>query len=436
MSSSCRKLYVALGAGAVLGLTSGARADNWEFLPRIEVGGNWSDNYRLADVPAEEIQVYGPYIDAQLSMDLLSPTSKLDIVPRVHSTYFPTDHADQSTDGFLDIDFDHKTLRSDFGAVLGYENEQVIYSELLPATFPGLALGQTTTAPAGRVNINTRQQLVRAAPQYKYDLTQRTHLVLNGEADHVTYQQSTVAQIGYNSYTGNAGIRYDVSPRSDFTVTGVGTHFAPDTGSNTNNYGGQLEWDLRQSQIARFYARVGFDHTNAQVTSTNTVITRARGKIVTTVTTTNTKVDTNGVTGGMGVDLRYQVTEVTLDALRGLIPTSQGVVMTDTELRFRVLHAFYPRFSAFLGGRGMRLSGNSSQAAQAFTGETYATAEAGCDYQITESYRIEAAYDYTWQQFPGSPTATSNAVRLAVIFQPLSRFEPLPEFTGLPPQER
>lgn len=436
MSSSCRKLYVALGAGAVLGLTSGARADNWEVLPRIEVGGNWSDNYRLADVPADEIQVYGPYIDAQLSMDLLSPTSKLDIVPRVHSTYFPTDHADQSTDGFLDIDFDHKTLRSDFGGVLGYENEQVIYSELLPATFPGLALGQTTTAPAGRVNINTRQQLVRAAPQYKYDVTQRAHLVLNGEADHVTYQQSAVAQIPYNSYTGNAGISYDVSPRSAFTLTGVGTHFAPDTGSNTNNYGGQLEWDLRQSQIARFYARVGFNHTSAQVTATNTVIARTRNQIVTTVTTTNTKVESNGAVGGIGVDLRYQVTEVTLDALRSLIPTSQGVVMTDTELRFRVLHAFYPRFSGFVGGRGMRLSGNSSQAAQAFTGETYATAEAGCDYQITENYRIEAAYDYTWQQYPGSPTAKSNVVRLAIIFQPLSRFEPLPEFTGIPPQER
>ncbi len=436
MSSSCRRLYVALGAGAVLGLTPGARADNWEVLPRIEVGGNWSDNYRLADVPSQELQVYGPYIDAQVAMDLLSPTSKIDIVPRVHSTYFPTDHADQSTDGFLDVDFDHKTLRSDFGGVLAYENQQVIYSELLPATFPGLALGQTTTAPSGRVNVNTRQQLVRAAPQYKYDLTQRAHLVFNGEADHVTYQQGTVAQIGYNSYTGNAGVSFDVSPRSALTLTGLGTHFAPQTGANTNNYGGQLEWDLRRSQIARFYARLGFNHTNAQVSATNTVITHTRGNIVTTTTTTNTTVNSNGVTGGIGVDLRYQVTEVTMDAVRALVPTSQGVVMNDTELRFRVLHAFYPRVSGFIGGRGLRLSGASSSVGQVFTAETYATAEAGFDYQITQNYRIEGAYDYTWQQFAGSPTAKSNAVRLSIIYQPLSRFEPLPEFTGIPPQER
>jgi hypothetical protein len=147
-------------------------------------------------------------------------------------------------------------------------------------------------------------------------------------------------------------------------------------------------------------------------------------------------VSNNGVTGGIGVDLRYQVTEVTIDALRSLIPTSEGVVMTDQELRFRVLRAFYPRFSGFLGVRGMRLSGTSGQAALRVTSENYATAEAGVDYQFSQNYRMECAYDFAWQQFPDTPTATSNAVRVAVIYQPLSRYEPLPEFTGIPPQER
>ena len=53
----------------------------------------------------------------------------------------------------------------------------------------------------------------------------------------------------------------------------------------------------------------------------------------------------------MGVDLRYEVTEVTFDVVRSLIPTSQGVMMTDQELRFRILHAFYPKFSGYVGAR-------------------------------------------------------------------------------------
>jgi hypothetical protein len=418
MSSSCPRLYCALGAAALLGLAPGVRADNWEILPRLEVGGTWNDNYRLGDVPAQELTVYGPYIDAQLALDLVSPTSKLDIVPRVHWNNFPTDHTDQSTDGFLDIDGEQRGLRSDLLGVLQFSDQEVFYSDYLPATFPGLALGQATTAPSGRITVTTRQRLVRGAPEFKYDVTQRAHLDLNADIEHASYQQSEVEQIGYSSYTGSAGIGFDVSPRSVFTVTGLGTHFAPQSGGdNTNDYGAQAEWDLQHSQIAKFYARVGVERSEAQTATVGTV-------------------GNNGVTGGVGADLRYQVTEVTIDALRSLIPTSEGVVMTDQELRFRVLHAFYPRFSGFLGVRGMRLSGSSGNAALRVSTENYVTAEAGTDFQITENYRIECAYDYAWQQFPATPTATSNAVRLAIIYQPLSRFEPLPEFTGIPPQER
>jgi hypothetical protein len=418
MSSSCRRrLYFALGAGALLGLAPGVRADNWDLLPRLEVGGTWNDNYRLADVPDQELQVYGPYIDAQLAMDYLSPTSKLDIVPRVHWNNFPTDHADQSTDGFLDMDGEHRTLRSDLLGVLQFSDQEVFYSDYLPATFPGLALGQASTAPSGRITVTTRQKLVRAAPEYKLDMTQRTHLDLNADVEHASYQQSQVEQIGYTSYTGSAGVGFDVSQRSVFTVTGLGTHFAPQAGgNNTNDYGAQAEWDLQQSQIAKFYARLGVERSQAQ--------------------TTIGTVDNNGVTGGVGVDLRYQVTEVTIDMVRSLIPTSQGVMMTDQELRFRVLHAFYPKFSGYVGARGMRLNGSASQTALTVSSEDYVTAEVGVDYQITESYRIEAAYDYSWQRFAGTPTARSNAGRLAIIYQPLSRYEPLPEFTGIPPQER
>ena len=418
MLSSCRRLYFALGAGALLGLTPGARADNWELLPRLEAGGIWNDNYRLADLPDQQVQVYGPYIDAQLAMDFLSPTSKLDIVPRVRWDNFPSDHADQSTDGFLDIDGEHRTLRSDLLGVLQYSDQEVFYSDYLPATFPGLALGQATTAPSGRITVTTRQKLVRAAPEFKYDFTQRAHLDLNADVENASYQQSQVEQIGYSSYTGSAGVGFDVSPRSVLTVTGLGTHFAPQAGGeNTNDYGAQAEWDLQETQIAKFYARLGVERSEAQTATLGTV-------------------GNNGVTGGVGADLRYQVTEVTIDAVRSLIPTSQGVVMTDQELRFRVLHAFYPKLSGFLGARGMRLSGASGAGPLAVSTETYATAEIGTDYQITESYRIECAYDYSWQRFAGTPTATSNAVRLAVIYQPLSRYEPLPEFTGIPPQER
>ncbi len=436
MSSSSPKLYVALGAGAILGLSSGARADNWEVLPRIEAGGTYNDNYRLANTSADKLQVYGPYLDAQLNARLMSPISKLEFVPEVRSDYYPTDHADQSTDGYLTIDGDYKTERSDFTGVAQYANETVIYSELLSPTFPGVALGQVVGGESGIVSVRNREQLEHVAPNFTYDFTQRTHLNLQGTFDRATFSQAAIQQVGYDNYSGQAGLLFNVTELSTLSVNALGARFSPQSGGNAaTTYGANIEWDVVRSQIAHFYARLGDNRTRSDVTTTTTTTTpplrRGLPPAVTSVTTSGT-VTTNGVTGGIGVDLRYQVTEFTLDYVRALTPSDAGAVVVNNELRFRVLHAFAPRFSGFVGVRGARLRGTSNQVGITVTGEDYLAAEGGVDYQLTQSFRLEAKYDFTRQSFQGTPSASSNAVAVAFIYQPLSQYEPLPELNGIP----
>lgn len=441
MSSSSRRLYVALGAGALLGIGHGAIADNWEVLPRIELGGTWNDNYRLADTSADKLQVYGPYIDAALDLQLASPTSKFQIVPRVRSDYYPSDHADQSTDGYLDLNWDTRTLKSEFSGVANYSNESVIYSELLPANFAGVGLGQVVGGESGLVSLRNREQLEHVAPNFTYDFTQRTHLDLQGEYDHASFKSSTLQQVGYQNYGGQAGLVFNMTQRSTLTVAGTGSRFVPEnSGHETTTYGGLIQWDWIESQITHFYARVGDNRSKADISGTVTVVTPAavpgQPPVITQVVTGGGgSVTTNGVTGGVGVELRYQVTEVTVDLLRALSPSDAGAQVVSDEARLRVLHAFTPRFSGFVAARGIRLRGTSGEPGLAISGEDYATAESGFDYQFTESFRMQAKYDFIWQRFQGTPSASSNAVALSFIYQPLSRFEPLPEFTGIP-QER
>ncbi|HEV2269452.1 MAG TPA: hypothetical protein VGR92_08345 [Steroidobacteraceae bacterium] len=438
MSSSCRRLYMALGAGALIGLGPGySNADNWEVLPRIETGGTYNNNYRMADTSAQELAVYGPYIDMSFDAEYVSQVSKFQIIPRVRSDYFPTDHADRSTDGYLDLDWDYTTQRSHFNFIATYANETVIYSELLPAAFPGVALGQVVGGESGIVSFHDREQLVHVAPNFTYDFTQRTHLNLQAAYDHASFNESQVPQIGYDNYSGQAGLAFNVSQLSTLSLNAVGSRFQPQSGGlDTTTYGVNVQWDWVRSQIAHFYARVGDNRSKASTGGTVTV-TQFSGvpgvpPTVTQVTTTGSDVTTNGVTGGIGVDLRYQVTEVTIDFLRALSPSDEGAQVVSDEGRIRVLHAFEPRFSGFLAARGIRLRGSSGQPGLSITGEDYVAAEAGVDYQFTESFRVETKYDFIYQRFQGTPSATSNAVGLAFIYQPLSRFEPLPEFTGIP----
>lgn len=421
MSSSYRKVYVALGAGAaLLGIGARAPAANWELLPRLQLGGTYNDNYRMAQGSADKLGVYGPFIDAQLSADLISQTSTLDIVPEVHSTYYPNDTSDQSTDEFLTLNGEHKGQRSDLKGLAHYSNETVINSVLVPATFPGVGLGQTVGGEYGRVSTRNRRQRVELAPEYTYDMTQRAHLDLEGRYDHVNYgnnaRSGAIQEIGYQDYSARAGVLFDVTTRSTVKLLGVGSRFQPQLGGHdTNRYGVDFEWDHQASQIMHTYVRLGANRVNA-----NTAVGR---------------VSSNGFTGGAGIEWRYQITEVVLDVLRALSPSAAGAEITDDEVRFRVLHAFQPRLSGYFAARALRLRSASNQAGLTIDGEDYFTTEVGVDYQITMNYRVEGTYDLTWQRFQGESSAASNAVMVSFIYQPLSQYVPLPELTGIP-QER
>ncbi|MBW4051994.1 MAG: hypothetical protein HIU85_11115 [Proteobacteria bacterium] len=413
MSSSYRSFYVVLGAGALIGLVSRTSAANWEWLPRIEAGGTYNDNYRLADSSAGKVQVYGPYIDAQLAADLLSPRSELDIVPRVVSSYYPSDSADSSTNEYLDVNGAYRGLRSHFKGAARFSDETIIDSELLPAAFPGVALGQAVSASTGRVAFHNRRELERLMPQYTYDLTQRTHLRLSGQYEHASFSHSLFQQVGYQDYYGKVGMSFDVTPRSALEVSGVAARFLPQVGGHdTNRYGVDLQWNTQESQVMQAYLRLGASRLQAQ--------------------TTFGTVSSNGVTGGAGVEWRYQITEVVLDVMRNLSPSDAGAEVVSDEARFRILHAFRPLLSGFFAARAVRVRGSSSQVPLTIDGEDYFTGEVGLIYQITMSWRVQGTYDYIWQRFQTSPSAASNAVTFSFVYQPLSRYEPLPEFTGIP----
>jgi hypothetical protein len=186
----------------------------------------------------------------------------------------------------------------------------------------------------------------------------------------------------------------------------------PDLGGDTTSYGLSSQWNWRRSQVQQFYVRAGATHSQADVPGG---------------TVSNTS-----FVGGAGVSWTYQVTKYVADFLKGVSPSSSGAVVNHTEARFQAIRAFTPRLSGNIGVRAIRLRG----AAVLVQGSDYAAATAGFQYQVTRNYRIAGEYDYTWLRFQDEPRANSNAATLSIIYQPLSRFEPLPDLNGLPPLRR
>jgi hypothetical protein len=386
----------------------GAHSANWDFNPRVQVGGLYNDNYRLAqDNP---VHAGGAMLDASVAMRLLSQRSEISIVPKVTGNYFPDDTQDNATNGYLDLKANTKTLKATYGVTAQYANEEVIFSELLPATFPGVELGQIVGSQSGRVNVLNRRELESVVPTMTYDFSPRYHLNLDADYLHVAYDKNLFEQSGFQNFQLTGGLSYDISQKSTLTGSLIGSRYEPDGGLEpTTGYGAQAELAFHPTQITRYYFRLGAIRSQAKVSGGGTVA------------------DTS-ITGGAGVTWTYQITQVVLDALQGVVPSAAGAVQNHTELRFRVIRALQPRLSGFIGARGIRLRGGPV----ATQGSDYAAATTGLEYQLTRSYRLAGEYDYTWQRFQGEPHAASNAITLSVIYQPLSRYQPVPDLNGLP----
>jgi hypothetical protein len=84
-----------------------------------------------------------------------------------------------------------------------------------------------------------------------------------------------------------------------------------------------------------------------------------------------------------------------------------------------------------VAARAVRVRG-ASQTILGVQGSDYAAASVALQYQMTTNYRLSTEYDYTWQHFQGEPYAASNGIAVSVIWQPQSRYKPLPNYNALP----
>jgi len=422
-SAANARAALAVAAWVAALLATGKAHANWDFNPRIELGASYDDNYRLAESGTRKIPAYGSLVDASFAARLLDPRSEIDIVPRVHSSFFPDDHEDQSTDGYLDVTGNYRTQKATFGGVFNYSNETVIASELLPADFPGVGLGQVVGEATGRVSVHNRRQLERAAPTMTYDFTPRWHLKAGAEYEQASFDnnvrvpqptlQSYFIQEGFKDVYGNAGLQYDFSQRNDLVVSLTGGKFIPDgSPTTTERYGVQGQWESRPNSVVQYYVRAGIDQIHA-----NTLVDGVINKTV--------------AVGGAGVTMTYQLSQYVIDAIRDLAASASGAVVDHEEVRFRVLRALRPRLYTVLAARYARVRSGSTTIL-AIQGSDYVAASAALQYQLTQSFRLSTEYDYTWQRFQGEPNAASNGIAVSVIWQPLSRFNPLPDYNRLP----
>jgi len=407
-----------------------AQADQFVFSPRVEVGATYNDNYLMSEsttpyvaggvlVPGTPVlKVGGPLVDALAEFSDTTPTNNLSIMPRVHATFFPGHSDQQSTDGYLDF---ADTLQDGeltrWKLLASFADSTILASQFVAATFPNQELGQQTSVGSGFVTVLEREIKFHVGPRWSYQWTARRRLEASVDYDHASFSESQLGQVPFQNVIGQAGLAYDWTQRSTLTFGAMGGDYKPKTGTGNSYYGVSAQWDFRKSQIMQMYVRVGATHS----------ILPSSGGLPSQSGT--------GFAGGIGAHWKYEITDITVDAIRSALPSSFGVLVFQDEARARLSRFITPYMSWFAAVRGIYVEeslpavSNPAAGLEKIPDRTYATATAGLEWRFTRGFSLLASYNYQFQKFSGDPlNASSNEFGVSVVYEP--RRDTLPRYIG------
>ncbi len=392
VANAGRSSPVVYGCAVALAMASGsASSANWEVAPVVEVGYLYNDNYHL-ELPGGEIDVSGAQADVAVTFRTVDPRTTVSLTPRIRSTYFPNESDEDSNDYFFNVRIDDETPRRRTGLAAEYSQEDVVRSEF-PGTEVEGGLGDPDVLDSGHILRRSRRDLVRVAPYFSYDATQRTTLELEARYIDVSYDETLEGFLqDFREIGLVAGAAFRVTPRSSVAVRGEVAQF--ETSTDADAYGAHVEWAVDYSPTSRFYLRLGGQRTEPERGDTD-----------------------NNFIAGIGGRWQSQRNRLFLDFTRTVGPVSAGTIVERHQLRFRLNHDISERVTALIGARISR--NESIEEESTYPTREYAAAEAGIEWRIQRQWALFGSYTYRWQEYSDEPTdASANGFLIGVRYEP------------------
>ncbi len=380
--------------------------ENWSFDPRVEVGAQADDNYRLLPDGFHD-SVSGGYGDLRLDIHTVDPVDELRFSPGVRSTWFPNSREEESTDPYAELLASHRGLKSTASLLANYIDESVTKSDRVNPGAGG-GLGNPDTGDSSYIVLRNRRQLVNVLPAFTYDFTQRDTLELNLNYANASYDKFIPnTNVGYMHAGAQISMAHAVSERHTFAVRGTFARNDPDNppnattqNGNTNSYALLGEWRFKASEVSQAYARMGVQRSKFD-----------------RVAATGASAQQTTYVAGAGVNWSFQITQLFFDLTRTVDPSSTGYLVERNQARLRVTRDLTPLLSGFVAARAFKDKALDSTAS--FRERTYAVATVGLEKRFLREWAVRAEYDFTHQDYQdGIGPGISNALLLSLIYEP------------------
>jgi hypothetical protein len=361
--------------------------------PSLEASVEQNTNRNLAINPADEADITGYIVDAQLLWSYVTPQTETQVRPRVRFQNYPDDKEIQSSEQFLDFNTRHRaTERSTLELVGRYSRQDSFNSELGEAGFDDLDPDDPTEGGEG-VDTLSSQTRTRAQlrPGFTHEFSEVTGFFVGSILETVRFDSDTQDRTEFDYLELRTLVTRQLSPLTQLAIGPVASRYETrDDVNQTDSYGLELNLDHRWSDVTRVGGGVFVRSTDVELTEGGTTESDS---------TTDVGFDFN-------VLRRTETGRVRFRAGRTLRPSTTGNLVIRDELRLQYDHDFSERLSMTTA---VRASTEETQGTSLSNRDRdYARAELGLTWMLTPTMFVRGAYQYTWREIAEDDTSAKN----------------------------
>jgi len=380
-----------------------AQAQDWRFDPVFRAGYEFDDNAPLAVNPDASDEIQGYILEVEATVGYATERTTFDLTPKYRTRNYDEERFD-SDDAFLDLDFNHQGLKSNFRVRGNYADESVRTAERADADPNVNDPDEITGDDGGTVFAFGSRQRLWILPQWSYNFSEKSSIAAT-----VRYTDVDYSDIFPGTYTPYSDVRFEATLTRGFSTRTRGYIRAG---------AGRFERDIEQVGVPSEVDGIGI---NIGIERDLTETTRFRAEVG--VVETEPKGGESDTDPVWDVNLVRNLETVTLLAqvIRSVNSDGGGRVTLRGSFNLSMTKQFSERFNGGLGIRAYTTDQLSSDPST-FEERDYVQLRAQLSYALTRTFLVEAAYSYTrLDRSMVAEDADSNSIIFWLTWQPTAR---------------
>ena len=390
-----------VGLSFLVSVLQNANAQEWRLEPELRVGGEYDDNARLRSIEAEIFEIDGYILEGSAGIAYQTQRSLFKVTPTLRSRVYDEEIDVDSDDQFLELDWTHDTIKSQFALRGDYARESARTAERADADIGEGDPDDIPTDETGFVFNNERRERFVVSPEWRYEFTERMSFETAFSYMDTSYEDTPLGGTlrDYTDSRITAGLGRQFTPRTRGYIGATARRFENDVGADVDGVGARIGIESEISQTTHFKAEVGFEDTD-------------QGGVV--------EDSDQEFVGDVYLVRNLETIRMLAQYRRDITAGGSGRLSAKDSINLSLTKQFTERVSGGLGVRAYQTDGLGEQAVT-FEERDYTQYFAEFTVALSRAFSVEADYRFTQldeTEAGVEGSAESNSIILWLIYRP------------------